>query len=101
MELHTSLLILNLSVLFLLLHWYVYLTLKYSVPDYGKHMLFCIHFNRVPCEIKETKNNNFSLFLHHLLLSCFHILYELALEQNADDIRCFFFVPYGRWPHNN
>jgi len=52
MAVHTSLLILNLSV-FLLLLWYVSLTLKYSVPGYGKNLLFCMHFNRIHCEIKE------------------------------------------------
>jgi hypothetical protein len=50
-----------------------------------------MHFNRIPCEIKETRNNNPSFYLYHLLLSCFHILYELALEQNADAICCVFF----------
>ena len=89
MEVHTSLLIFKLSV-FLLLHWFVSLTLKYSVLGYGKNLLLCMHFNRIPCEIKE-KNNNFSFYLYHLLLSCFHILYELAPEQNADAICCVFF----------
>ena len=86
MKFHTSLLIFNFPV------FYCY-TGKYSVPGYGKNMLFCTHFNRIPCEIKGTKNNNFFFYLYHLLLSSFHILYELALEQNADAIRCYFFVP--------
>jgi len=76
---------------FLLLHWYVSLTLKYSVTGYGKNVLFCTHFKRIPCEIKETKNNNLSFYLYRLLLSCFHILYELALEQNADVSAAGFF----------
>jgi hypothetical protein len=54
-------------------------------------MLFCMQFNLIPCEIKETKNYNFPLYLYNLLLSCFHIFYELALEQNADAIHCYFF----------
>jgi hypothetical protein len=95
MEVHTSLLIFYLPT-FLLLDWFVSLTFKYSVPGYGKNVFFCMHFKRIPCEIKETKNNNLSFYLYHLLLSCFHILYELALEQNADAIRCVFFLcPYG------
>lgn len=89
MEVHTSLLIFNSSVC-LLFHCYVSLTLKDSVPGYGNSVLFCMHFNHIPYQIKETKNNALYFCLYHLFLSCRHILYELTLKQNTVVIRCFF-----------
>jgi hypothetical protein len=90
MEVHTSLLIFNLSVFCCFTVVYVSLTLKDSVPGYCNNVLFCIHFNRIPYQIKETKNDTTYFYLCHLLLSCRHILCELTLEQNTDAFRCVF-----------